>query len=124
MCIRDSWTGEPYTDANGTVCRDARADAQRLVNYYRANYAAAVPLEGTKATIYTATYKGTEKITDDSQYVYTIKATGMYQVCLLYTSCSSLNWPSCPAKSLPMGIIATRFRMVIPLKESGEKTCG
>ena len=50
------------------------------MNYYRANYAAAVPLEGTKATIYTATYKGTEKITDDSQYVYTIKATGMYQV--------------------------------------------
>lgn len=78
--LRTYWKGEPYTDANGTVCRDARADAQRLVNYYRANYAAAVPLEGTKATIYTATYKGTEKITDDSQYVYTIKATGMYQV--------------------------------------------
>lgn len=78
--LRTYWTGEPYTDADGIVCRDARADAQRLVNYYRANYAATVPLEGTKAAIYTATYKGTEKITDDSQYVYTIKATGTYQV--------------------------------------------
>ena len=36
--IRTYWTSDVYTDENGETCRNARADIEQYVNYYRANY--------------------------------------------------------------------------------------
>lgn len=74
------WTGEPYTDSDGVLCRNARADVQRKVNYYRVNYSAAVTLKEEKGTVYKATYKGTETVADKDRNLFTIKATATYKL--------------------------------------------
>lgn len=70
------WTSDPYTDADGIVCRNARADVQRKITRYRANYHASVP--AGNGTVYEAVYEGSETITDPDRFVYTIRATATY----------------------------------------------
>lgn len=77
--IRTYWTGEAYEDANGVLCRNARADVQRKVNYYRANYSGEIRQAETPGYIYHATYTGTKKIASENQYTYTVKATAEYE---------------------------------------------
>lgn len=90
--LKTYWNGDTYTDSNGVICRNARADVQRKVNYYRANYAGEIK----SGTIYKATYKGTDWITSEDQYSYVIKATATYELVnntslyILYGSCMLL----------------------------------
>lgn len=73
------WTGQPYTDANGVLCRNARADVRRQVNYYRANYSGAISQEVVPGIKYTSTYTGS--VADESGnagYTYEIQATAHY----------------------------------------------
>lgn len=77
--LRTYWTGDAYRDSNGVLCRNARADVQRKVNYYRANYTGQIQQPETSGYIYHSTYIGTEKITSEDQFSYTIKATAEYE---------------------------------------------
>lgn len=76
--LRTYWTGQPYTDGNGVLCRNARADVQRKVSYYRANYKGVI--EHPERTVYTATYKGMKKIESEDEYTYTVKMTATYKL--------------------------------------------
>lgn len=68
-----SWSGEPYTNNDGTICRDAVATIQKQVTYYRANYSATVNEE-----VYRAVYKGTKK-EESGKTNYKILATAVYE---------------------------------------------
>lgn len=72
------WTGDAYRDGSGVLCRNARADVQRNVQYYRANYSGSIQQAGEK--IYTAVYKGTETLESSTDYVYTMKAVATYEL--------------------------------------------
>ena len=74
--VRTYWTGDPYMDANGIVCRNAKADVQKKISRYRANYSAEVQVGN--GTVYEASYKGIETVTDPEQFQYTIRATATY----------------------------------------------
>ena len=63
-------------DANGIVCRNAKADVQKKISRYRANYSAEVQVGN--GTVYEASYKGIETVTDPEQFQYTIRATATY----------------------------------------------
>lgn len=52
------WTSQPYTDANGVLCRNARADVSRLVSYYRASYSGSIEQPEEKGVRYVSTYTG------------------------------------------------------------------
>ena len=69
------WTGQPYTDDTGILCRNARADVRQLVHYYRANYSGSINQAGQKGVQYISTYTG-EVVTDID---YQIKATAHYK---------------------------------------------
>lgn len=77
--LRTYWTGDAYRDSNGVLCRNARADVQRKVNYYRANYSGQIQQPETPGHVYHSTYTGTEKITSEDKYSYTIKAAAEYE---------------------------------------------
>ena len=49
------------------------------MNYYRANYTGQIQQPETPGYIYHSTYTGTEKITSEDQFSYTIKATAEYE---------------------------------------------
>lgn len=71
------WTGQPYTDAAGVLCRNARADVRRLVNYYRADYSGSLEHEAVAGTKYVSTYTGS--VADESAgFDYKIMATAHY----------------------------------------------
>lgn len=73
------WTGQPYTDAYGVLCRNARADVRRQVNYYRANYSGAITQDAVSGMKYISTYAGS--VPDESGnagYTYKIQATAHY----------------------------------------------
>lgn len=77
---RTYWTGQPYENSEGVLCRDARADVERKVSYYRANYVGEIRTENLNAgTIYTAVYEGIQKVTSEDQFIYQIKATATYE---------------------------------------------
>lgn len=70
------WTGQPY-DAGGVLCRNARADVRRQVNYYRANYIGAITQDAVSGIKYISTYTGA--VADGSAgYTYKIQATAHY----------------------------------------------
>lgn len=78
---RTYWTGQPYENREGVLCRDARADVERKVSYYRANYAGEIRMDHLNAgTVYTAVYEGDQEVTSQDQFTYQIKATATYQV--------------------------------------------
>lgn len=75
--LRTYWNGNSYTDSNGVLCRNARADVQRKVNYYRANYKGEIQLSEMKS--YKAVYTGIKDVTSEDQFSYTMKATAIYE---------------------------------------------
>lgn len=76
--VKIYWNGNAYTDKNGILCRDARADVQRKINYYRVNYSGSRKIGAVKGHVYTSTYKGTLK-KDTGRKLYTITATATYE---------------------------------------------
>ena len=71
------WTGQPYTNAGGVLCRNARADVRRLVSYYRANYSGSIDQPEETGVRYISTYTGRIPDVDgggDSQ----VQATARY----------------------------------------------
>lgn len=76
---RTYWVGEAYTNRDGVLCRNARADVQRKVQYYRANYVGEIKHPEEVSTVYTAFYKGTQFTESTEDYVYVIKATATYE---------------------------------------------
>lgn len=72
---RTYWTTNPYTNSTGTVCRDGKADIQKLVPVYRASYNGSLV---TPMYEKTAIYTGLKKISDPQDLTYTIKATAHY----------------------------------------------
>ena len=77
--LRTYWAGEPYTNTDGVLCRNARADVQRKIVWYRANYAAEVPITIREGTVYEAVYQGTSQVEDPEQRIYTIHAKAVYR---------------------------------------------
>jgi len=73
------WVGEPYTNSEGILCRDARADVEQYVNYYRANYSGKISTQEKAGVIFTLTYKGIETIESNTDFIYTLKATAKYE---------------------------------------------
>lgn len=71
------WTGQPYTDTSGVLCRNARADVQRKINYYRANYSGSINQEAINGIQYISTYTGLSA-DENSGYTYEIQATAHY----------------------------------------------
>lgn len=69
------WTSQPYTDANGILCRNARADVQRYIRYYRANYSGQIKMDAVQGRIFTSVYEY-EKGAGDH---YEIEATANYE---------------------------------------------
>lgn len=72
------WTSDTYLNSDGVLCRDAQADVEQYVNYYRANYSGVITAPETTGKVYTITYKGIQTIESDTNTIYTIKATAFY----------------------------------------------
>lgn len=72
------WTGQPYTDPSGILCRDARADVQRLTAYHRVNYTGEIPHPEVPGIRYTAVYEGKRKDAS-AGYQYQMQATASYR---------------------------------------------
>ena len=70
------YTSDIYTNADGVVCRDARADIQKLVPVYRAEYIGEI---NTPHIIKTALYEGEQEVDSETDINYTIEATAVYQ---------------------------------------------
>lgn len=72
------WVSDSYTDEEGRICRNARADIEQYVDYYRANYTKTVTTEkaGTK---YIASYEGEQKIKSTTDFKYDRIAKAYYQ---------------------------------------------
>lgn len=75
--LRSYWVGKPYTK-NGMTYRNARADVQRRVAYYRANYRGSIKQKKEMGVVYTANYSGKKVIESDSEYTYRIRAVATY----------------------------------------------
>lgn len=69
------YTSDIY-NADGVVCRDARADIQKLVPVYRAEYSGEI---NTPHVIQIALYEGEQVVESKTDINYTIKATGTYE---------------------------------------------
>lgn len=69
------WAGAVYTDAQGTLCRDAVATVQQTVPVYRVNYRGSMYTPEEKGTIYQCTYVGDDP---DGEVEYEVKATATY----------------------------------------------
>lgn len=69
-----SWSGNAYEN-QGAVCRDAVAEVQRLVQYYRASYVG----EFAPGVCYQAVYKGIEEVESTEEFDYEILATANYK---------------------------------------------
>lgn len=70
------YTSDVYTDADGVVCRDARANIQKLVPVYRAEYQGEIT---TPHIVKTALYQGEQEVDSETDINYTIEATAVYQ---------------------------------------------
>lgn len=70
------WTGDAYTDEQGILCRNARADVQKRAISYRANYVGEISQEEVRGLMFTDTYEYQEGQGDH----YVIQATGYYEV--------------------------------------------
>lgn len=71
-----SWNGDPYTNTDGVLCRDALASVMQVVPNYRVYYIGSLESPEEKGTVYTCTYE-----TDDSEgrVEYEVKASAQYQ---------------------------------------------
>ncbi|MFV0527175.1 MAG: hypothetical protein ACK5MN_00410 [Lachnospiraceae bacterium] len=67
------WSSEPYQDADGTWLRDAVADVQRKLQFYRATYAGSLQ-EGKR---YELTYEAVQEV-PTGKATYTIQAEASY----------------------------------------------
>ena len=70
------YTSDIYTNADGVVCRDARANIQKLVPVYRAEYQGEIT---TPHIVKTALYQGEQEVDSETDINYTIEATAVYQ---------------------------------------------
>lgn len=70
-----AWSGGAYTAPDGTVCRNALANVEQVVNLYRANYSGGIEVAEVKGTIYKSTYEGLNPKGDKE---YEVKATATY----------------------------------------------
>lgn len=70
-----AWTGEPYTDASGVLCRDAVAEIQQIIPIYRANYEGTYKIEERKMAKYKSTYEGDDP---DGRISCEVKVTAKY----------------------------------------------
>lgn len=74
--IRTYWTSDVYTDENGETCRNARADIEQYVNYYRANYE---KILDKKEVRYVATYQTEQTVESQTSFIYERAATARYE---------------------------------------------
>lgn len=72
------WSGKAYKNANGILCRNARAEVRKRIRHYRVNYRGERTAEDTKGTVYTSVYTGLKE-TDNGERTYTIKAVATYE---------------------------------------------
>ncbi|XCP83578.1 hypothetical protein ABXS75_10835 [Roseburia hominis] len=70
--LKTYWSSDEYT-ADGVVCRDAKAEVQKLVTPYRAKYSGEI-----RMPIYEATYTGTVEEIVEGEYTYDMVATAEY----------------------------------------------
>ncbi len=70
------WTSGTYINEEGSVCRDAKADIQKLVPVYRAEYQGEIV---TSYVVKTAVYQGEQETDSETDINYTIKATAVYE---------------------------------------------
>lgn len=70
------WTSDAYTNTNGVLCRNARADVQRHSINYRANYVGEIKQEETLGMIFTDTYEYQEGENDH----YIMAAVATYEI--------------------------------------------
>lgn len=74
-----SWKGKSYKNDDGVICRDARAEVQKKVSKFRANYEGTVTKESIMGKVYKLTYTGEKEVASDKTE-YTIKAVATYDV--------------------------------------------
>lgn len=72
------WDGGTYVAADGTLCRNAVADVQRYVNFYRANYSGI--LNESKGIKYRSIYKGVETTKSNTEHDYEMEAVATYVI--------------------------------------------
>lgn len=73
------WVSEPYYDDLGQICRNAQADIEQYVQYYRANYRGTFQAE-EPGVRYIATYEGNYTENSDTDFTYKRRATATYEV--------------------------------------------
>lgn len=74
--IRTYWTSDVYTDENGETCRNARADIEQYVNYYRANYEKRLDKNEVR---YVADYRAEQTVESQTSFIYERAATAKYE---------------------------------------------
>ena len=74
--IRTYWTSDVYTDENGETCRNARADIEQYVNYYRANYEKRLDKNEVR---YVAAYRAEQTVESQTSFIYERAATAKYE---------------------------------------------
>lgn len=74
--LRTYWTSDVYTDENGETCRNARADIEQYVNYYRANYEKRLDKQEVR---YVALYEAKQTVVSQTSFVYERAATARYE---------------------------------------------
>lgn len=70
-----SWSGEPYQNAEGVLCREAVATVQQIIPVYRANYRGTIVQEEKKGLVYKSTYSADDP---EGQMEYEVQATAAY----------------------------------------------
>ena len=71
------WTGEPYEDSEGILCRDAIVSGEKLVRDCVITYRGTAVFEEELGVRYLASYKPKESA-EDGTITYTMKAIGIY----------------------------------------------
>lgn len=77
-----AWSGDPYLNGEGVLCRDAVASIVQPVSIYRANYQGIIRTEEEKNVIYESTYEGADPT---GSVEYEVKAIAEYQKKQSYT---------------------------------------
>lgn len=72
------WNGNTYKNAEGVLCRNARAEVRKRTKHYRVNYSGERVVEDVKGTVYTLVYTGLKE-TDSGERIYTIRAVASYE---------------------------------------------
>lgn len=72
------WVSDPYVNEDGQLCRDAQADIEEYVGYYRANYAGQLKTD-VQGIRYLAHYEGTKEVDSSTSYTFERQATARYE---------------------------------------------